>query len=491
MAKAVRACLARPRSRMSSVTYSRARLGEPLAWSLVATTLMCVTAAALVRGGLVVALPLALLPAFLLLVGHDAVLKFVIGVVSLVAVFGRDLAYVQLGPLYVLDFVLLVTLVLALPHIFKGAGRNPTFAVILLGIIFLTLLRLEQSGLSGTTIRQSVIGLYALWAFIGLALASDRLSRDFARALALGSVAGLAVYGALLFAPGNPFSTHFTPRQIDAAASLYAGFALLAVVFAPELLSRKLPRAVWVTIGLVALAEIGKGETRSIWVALTVAIPATLLLSGFDRASQRGILRFALLASVLLLAAAVLAPSVMGDLNAEQASIYSNSTRRDSVANAEWRSKVGRRALSQIGEKPLSGVGFGPPQTHHDDGLPTDLHNSILGFGLRLGIPGLFLLMLFEAGVLASARRLLARSRPQQRSIVRWLVACQVLTAVHSLFTVVLEGPYMGLFFWILGGVIVGLASSVDTGSALAPQSDEGATPRDRNLTSSRPWALR
>ncbi|MFH7813519.1 hypothetical protein ACH0C8_16590, partial [Acetobacter lovaniensis] len=80
--------------------------------------------------------------------------------VSLVAVFGRDLAYVQPGPIYALDLVLLVGIVLALPQICRGADQAPLFTMILLGIIVLTLFRLGQSGLSDTTIRQSVIGFY-------------------------------------------------------------------------------------------------------------------------------------------------------------------------------------------------------------------------------------------------------------------------------------------------------------------------------------------
>ena len=70
--------------------------------------------------------------------------------------------------------------------------------------------------------------------------------------------------------------------------------------------------------------------------------------------------------------------------------------------------------------------------------------------------------MLFQAVVLVAGRRLLSRSEPSQRPVVSWLIACQLLTAVHSLFTVVLEGPYMGLFFWLLGGVIVGLAATAE-----------------------------
>ncbi len=334
--------------------------------------------------------------------------------------------------------------------------------MILLGIVALTMIRLGHSGLTGTTLRQSVIGFYGAWAFIGLALAASRFPRDFARALTIGSVAGLAVYGAYLFARENPFTSHVTPRLIDAAGSLYAGFALLAVLFAPELISRRIPRLALIAVGLIALAEIGKGEVRSIWVALAVAIPATLVLSGFDRPSRQGFARLALLGSVLLLALAALAPSILGDLKAEQASIYGSSSRQGSVLNAEWRSRASEQAVSQINAQPLGGIGFGPAETRHDDGTPTDLHNSILAFGLRLGLPGLVLLMLFQAVVLVAGRRLLSRSEPSQRPVVSWLIACQLLTAVHSLFTVVLEGPYMGLFFWLLGGVIVGLAATAE-----------------------------
>ena len=418
------------------------------------------------------ALPVALLPCFIILFGSDAVLKVAIGAVALVAVFGRDLAYVQAGPLYLLDLILLATCLLAIPYLLQGAVRVPPFAAILAGIMILTLLRLAQSGISTTTLRQSVIGFYALWAVVGLAIASSQHSWLFARALALGSVVGLGVYGVTLLSPANPFSSHVTPKLIGAAGSLYAGFALLAVLLAPHLMGRTFPRLVLAAIGLLAFLEIAVGQVRSVWVGLGVAIPVTLLLSRFDRGSRQLVVRFAMLGTVVLVLAALLVPNVVGQLSAEAASIYSSSGTESSVTNAQWRLEVAEQALDEIKANPLEGIGFGPPQTYDDEGEPADLHNSFIGAALRLGIPGFLLIVSFEFFVLRSAGRALRSGRSaSQRSLVQWLVVCQLLTTVHALFTVVLEGPHMGLFFWLLGGVIVGLSAADDEREAPRPMS--------------------
>ncbi|MGH9918598.1 MAG: O-antigen ligase family protein, partial [Nitrososphaerales archaeon] len=237
---------------------------------------------------------------------------------------------------------------------------------------------------------------------------------------------------------------------------------------------------------LPQVAVLGLGLVRSIWVAVPAAILATMAVVGATTRFKVQFIRFLMIVAVMAVAVVALRPSVVNRLGAQADSIisYSGGT-TSSDNNAKWRLSNWRYGLSEIEKHPIFGVGFGQsevppaicttgcnvPVQNDPTVLPgADLHNSILAIPLRLGLPALALFLIFEGMIIARARRLGRRSGTMQ-----WLLACHLVTAFTALTTVVLEGPYMGVFFWLFGGLVLGFTPRASPGkSGVRGTPDEG-----------------
>lgn len=140
--------------------------------------------------------------------------------------------------------------------------------------------------------------------------------------------------------------------------------------------------------------------------------------------------------------------------------------------NANWRRRIWMEMFREVMQNhPWIGMGFGIPFLPHiwmsehgtfTDQYPlpnVDPHNSHLSILYRTGIIGFilyfsFLISLFQAGLLTISnvsRDLNVRSQ---------LIVCLsyvFLVLVHASFAVVLEGPYMGVPFWVTVGLVLTL----------------------------------
>lgn len=398
-------------------------------------------------------------------------------VLAATLVFGRS-ADVPVGPVYLLDATVVLVVLLTLPTIIDAAARYPAISAVLLFLIGITAAEVFRAGISRVVLRQSVLGFYAIWVFVGIAVARANLLERFARVVFWAAVGTTVVFAIGLTLVSNLRSP--TPL----APSLYISYGLLVVLFASNFIRHSL----WLNVLIaVQIAFIGLGMMRSVWFAFAVAVGMTLAISSTATRATRRIVRLLALASAVLIFGAFVYPSTIASVSREAVSVIDdNAGTKLSNDNAKWRLTNWQYAIAEIRKHPILGIGFGQPevpasvckaacslQNAHDD--PTvlngsDLHNSILAIPLRLGLPALLALLMFEVMVIERARRSARRS-----TVVQWLFGCHVLTAFTALTAVVLEGPYMGIFFWFFGGLVIGAGSATES-SGMVTESDTTTT---------------
>ena len=153
--------------------------------------------------------------------------------------------------------------------------------------------------------------------------------------------------------------------------------------------------------------------------------------------------------------------------------------------NVNWRLSMWKFMLEKTAHEPVLGVGFGKPTNFVWRGMIYDArtgdktntqdvtgpHNSFVNMLFRMGLLGL--LPLLALLVIAGFRswRLLVREKlaALDRAFALTSVAMVVAVAVAACFSVALEGPYIGLFFWLALGLVLALPS------LLAPEPSEAS----------------
>lgn len=397
------------------------------------------------------ALLFAALPLGFVLFGRTRTVLLSILLPSILAtlIFGHGFAQIKTGPAYILDATVLLVVLLAAPSVVHAIGRFPAVSAVLALFVLITLLQVYEAGATRVVLRQSAIGLYAIWAVVGIVVARSDIFERFIKLMYWGSAAAM---------------TSLAVAAHDVSHGLYVSYGVFFALFMPNALPRR-----WMAYPVVfaEVALLAVGHVRSIWVALPAAIVATLLVCGGSRAFKAQLLRVATLVVLLALITAAVRPSTIGSLKAQANSIFNYSGTTTADNNAKWRLSNWRYGMSEIEKHPLTGIGFGGPEVppavcttgcnnltanHDPTVLPgSDLHNSILAIALRLGLPAFLVFIAFEALVV---RR--ARSSGRSSETTQWLLACHMLTGFAALTAVVLEGPYMGIFFWFFGGLVIG-----------------------------------
>jgi O-Antigen ligase len=447
---------------------------EGLAQLAGASVLTVLAGFLVVQGHVTRALAVALIPLLFSIANRTRLVyaAVVMPILGATLVFGRAFTELPVERVYILDATLILAFVLTLPATADAASRFPGVTTVLLLLIGIALADIAWAGATRIVLRQSVLVLYSLWVFVGLAMGRMGLVGRFAHVVYWSAI-GTAVLGVLLHA----HLVHLS--LVPVARSLYIGYGLLLVMFAPELI----PRNRWVTLVIVLqLVIVGLDKVRSVWIAFPLAVVSTLLITGSAERIRRQIVKLTVILATLIVVAGVIFPTVLNALGREAASIVSYSGNTASDANAKWRLTNWHYGLSEIKKHSLTGIQLGGPEVPpsvcktgcNRAGLGgdstvlagADLHNSILAIPLRFGIPAFLLFIVFELTVLARARRAARRS-----SLVRWLLACHLLTLFTALTAVVLEGPYMGIFFWLTGGLVIGVSSFSPSGSPEATNS--------------------
>ena len=141
--------------------------------------------------------------------------------------------------------------------------------------------------------------------------------------------------------------------------------------------------------------------------------------------------------------------------------------------NVHWRLSIWKFMLEKTAHDPVFGVGFGRPTNFVWRGMIYDArtgdktnsqdvtgpHNSFVNMLFRMGLLGLLpLLALLVIAGIRGWRVLVKWTLPAlDRAFALTSVAMVVAVAVAACFSVALEGPYIGLFFWLALGLVLAL----------------------------------
>ena len=141
--------------------------------------------------------------------------------------------------------------------------------------------------------------------------------------------------------------------------------------------------------------------------------------------------------------------------------------------NVHWRLSIWKFMLEKAIHEPILGVGFGKPTDFVWRGMIYDArtgdttnsqdvtgpHNSFVNMLFRMGLLGLLpLIALLVIAAIRAWRVLVGRTLPPfDRAVGLSSVAFLVAVLVTACFSVALEGPYMGMFFWIFLGFVLTL----------------------------------
>jgi O-antigen ligase len=399
------------------------------------------------------------------------------------AILGRSFSYLQVGPLYVTDFALV--LAAAILAIRAGLGRAdpavrlPRTLVLLIGGYFVVGGFAALHGLVGGAdpfyvLRDSALVVYAGIAAI-LVLAFPRIAdaRLLFNVLAWIGVASSIYALAALGTSGD------NTGGVPVAQGVYFSFFFLAV-FARASQGLRVPAWQWALV-VPQLAFLLVLTVRTSWIAALVAGAVLFATSAAER-RERIVGVVVAIATIGLIAGLVL-PDALKSQKVTQVfaqgaeGIINPGLQSYKAANASWRLEFWNYELRAVGREPLTGVGFGPGAsfcfvgTCSDTRLTRDAtqisgsHNSYVHVAYRTGLPGIGLLIGIIAFAVGLAVKALRRARllaaDEDALLLRISLATFSFVAVSAFFSEVLENPYIGAFFWLTLAMMIVCARSV------------------------------
>ncbi|CAO3454246.1 hypothetical protein [Azospirillum argentinense] len=407
----------------------------------------------------------------------DLYLGFLMVVLLGYTLAGRGFAYIGMPPLFIGEILLLTGLLVML----RTGGIVATLSSLpgtLLAILIVWVLArtIPFLGLySFDALRDSVIVMYGLFAFIIVVVLYDEPERLRRLVLAYGSFAVLFVSIMPIVYPGYQLlqsQIPIWPRYNVPLISLrpgevgvhFAGIALFVLLGFRRLGPVQLALLV---VGIAMVAAHSRGGT------LAIVIPLCIALAMVPRSRQ--------LAPLLMIAAAIVTIAALLNVEIEvssrKLSVDQIATNLMSIAGSadtasldgtkQWRIMWWDKIVNYTvhGDYFWNGKGFGI-NLADDDGFqvideeeaqvlrsPHNAHMTILA---RSGVPG-FLLWVAMLGswVAFMVRAFLLARRHGDRAWARLFVflLCYWLSIViNASFDVALEGPMLGIWFWVLFG---------------------------------------
>jgi hypothetical protein len=438
-------------------------------WPMVALAFACIGTCAclLTLGHRLTALFLVLMPCLLL--GY--------------ALFDRTFAYVGVYPIFISEVVLLIAtlhLVVARRELRLTWVHWLLIAFMTLGL-FRTLPYLESDGINA--LRDGTLWAYGLFAF---AIAAGTRAEHFQR---ITSWYGRAIPVFLLWTPIAGLLARFYGDQVPtifgttvSILSLKSGdigvhLAGIATFFIVGLswdrlrgqVAEVLMWVLWITgVGIVGSAN------RGSMLAAGTAFISVLFFRPTLRRVWRLVLAVAI-AAVLVGSAPQLESGFQRTLSVEQVALNIQSIFVDTGAGQlegtkVWRTQWWNAIIDYTVNGPFfwTGKGFGV-NLADDDGFQVDTeggtlrspHNSHLTVLARMGVPGLALWVLLQAGFAVSLLWSYFRARRHEATfwcrIDIWLLVYWLAFIVNASFDVFFEGPQGGIWFWSVFGL--GLAA--------------------------------
>jgi O-antigen ligase len=322
-----------------------------------------------------------------------------------------------------------------------------------------------------------------------VALVADSASRSelLTRALALGGIATLLVYGASEVAARTWGDTSTVP-VVRIAVGMYMSFYVVWV--AARLLHRLPVAPVHLVLAALALVLTGTTQVRSAWVALGLALLAVAVLAPVR--ARRFLGSAGAVAAVAVVVAGAYGADLAPTLNdpglddpQDDALARENPAQRElagisgsgstvEAANVRWRLAFWEDQIRGSRDAPLFGAGFGEPAAFKWYGRKSDFrrgfeaypdnisdvsgpHNGFIDVAYRMGVPALAALIGLIGVALWRLRSLLATGgdRDSERARRVALVGMFASAVVVVGFSDALRGPYLGIFFWTILGLLL------------------------------------
>jgi O-antigen ligase len=403
-----------------------------------------------------------------------------LGVLAGTAVVGRVFSAIQIGPLYVTDAALaFIGLAVFLRAGVLGLPRSqvpPLFWGLLAAYLAIGVLAVAHGLSNGSDVyyiaRDSVLALYAGAAALAVLVFPDVVAvRRVHRVLFVAAIPGTIFAGLNAVVHVSSETGTAGIGGVPVALGMYLSFFYLAVL-ARWTQGKTVPVWQWVAV-LLQLACVTALTSRTTWLAFLAAV-GFLGLTGLPERRLRLGATVAMLFVALVAVYTLLPPEIKDNTFATRLSravsgAVNPQARTDNyqAANASWRLEFWRQDIKATLDRPLTGVGFGPGANFcflglcHDQRYTREAdqisgpHNSYVDVAYRMGIPGIAALIGLMVLALMRARRAMVRARAggdataEDLVTVRIAVATFLFVAITAFFSVALEGPFIGIFFWV------------------------------------------
>ncbi len=250
-----------------------------------------------------------------------------------------------------------------------------------------------------------------------------------------------------------------TMRWLSGEFGLYGMCAMLIVV-ADMVLTRRV-RRFHVAVVVAALIEMTLVQHRSVVVALPFALFTMMALLPRWRDAIPALRKVLIVA----LAGLIVMIVTLGEAYLEGFLVRMAETGDTSELNAAWRLLAWAEVVQGILESPL-GHGFAQWDFAFNAYDPlSGSHNSFLDLTYRVGVPGLVLLVLALAWAYRQAKLASQLATPGPALSLVASGACVMACVIYACFNVVLETPYLAVFFWLFLGLV---ASHFPSGTRVA-----------------------
>jgi O-antigen ligase len=399
------------------------------------------------------------------------VLFLVAGTIGLGRQFSHLAIRIEETNLYVTETILVVAWMLvglrkatAKERLSEKSGLNGLFlAYYALGLICL-LRGIADFGMEA--LRHSVIVYYSLFYFLILELVTDlsKLERILKLSLIASAVALLAIL--YNYASGFGFETSTEVKRYGAdigALSLVfcCLFWLTLSIFrvkskAKSLLQIMLPFQLFAVIFLI--------QHRSLLLALIGGL--TFIFALISKTRTLRYLVLIVCAFLLIICVNQFSGILSGNVLVKETLARALSTLTpEQDPNSAHRIAMWGQILQRTATQPMLGEGFGPAFSVFFSGRFYDYserrlhpHNSFLWILNRMGIIGFgvfsfLILKFYNSGIKAYKRMDAGKSK----AYLLALLSSHLCISIFAFFNVVLEGPSMGIFFWIIMGLTMAL----------------------------------
>ena len=419
---------------------------------------------------------------------HDAYMRLLCCTLAGYALLGKGFAYLGIAPLFIGE----IALGLGLCVVFRSGCRLAMLATVpsLLVAALFTLVMTEAVAYVPAygidAIRDSVILLYALFAFIVIALILEKPGRlhwtlraygRFAWLYGMvgGVVVNLSVYFATnlydngLYLPGTNIEMPHV-RAGEAAVHLSGAAVFMLLGF------RRVP-LLWVMLLLVNIVMVA--PSRGAMLSCVIPLGLAAVLGG----QMRRVTLVLLFSGVLLAVTYAIGLEVPQSDKPDQRNIgaaqilenfgsilgTSDATNLDDTKTwrLSWWQSIGNYTFN--GPYFWTGKGYGIALAEADGFVGTEKdapilrspHNAHMTVLARSGVPGLALWVLAQVAWFAALMnaQIVARRRgeTQWANLFLWVACYGLAILIDASFDVALEGPMVGIWFWSLFGF--GIAS--------------------------------